>query len=291
MALDLTGSADLAALFVLVTRAEIARAQVTDGPVVGISVVTACAGLAGGSYIARRATAGFDLRRSSVSGESLHGCVHADVADVCRGHSVAVGCADQNSFQIREHDHKIRPGDGTRSFGRQASPFVLSQRDSVGLRKIQTCVSRYVSQLRHRALEEFARSQKRQTCEYSVVIFYHGDVGLSFRRVRPVQRNAVADQQNVLVLVTLGIRIRGDMLRQCEVSAVTLHFVARENARQRPEQSAASAIRITIADLIHCHVQLEAVRDHVASSSERRRKIRVLIRDLVFSFTCCVARI
>lgn len=123
--LDLTGSADFTAFLVPVARTEIARAQITDGSVVGISVVTACTGFAGASYVASWTTASFDLGRSSISGEVLHGCVHADVTDVCRGHSLAVGRADQNSFQIGEHNHKVRPGSATWSFGRQTSPFVF----------------------------------------------------------------------------------------------------------------------------------------------------------------------
>lgn len=96
---------------------------------------------------------------------------------------------------------------------------------------------------------------------------HHRNVGLKFRRIRPEQRDAVADQQNVLVLVALRARIRGDVLRKCQVAAVTLHFVSGEDTRQRPEQSATSAVRIAIADLVHRHVQLEAVVDHVASSA------------------------
>lgn len=59
------------------------------------------------------------------------------------------------------------------------------------------------------------------------------------------------------------------MLCQGQVSTVTLHFVSGEDARQRPEQSAASAIRIAVTDFVHSHVQLETVIGYVASSRVR----------------------
>lgn len=133
VALDVTGSADLAALLVLVARTEIACAQVTDSPIAGVSVITTSAGFAGGAGVAGRATTSLDLDRSSVSDQILHCRVHADVADVCRGHSLAVGCADQNSLKIGKNDHEIRPRSAVRSFGGQSSPFVLFQRYGVGL--------------------------------------------------------------------------------------------------------------------------------------------------------------
>lgn len=133
MALDITGSADFAALLVLVARTGVACAQITDGPIAGVPIITTGTGFARGARVTGRATASLDLSRSSVSDQILHGRVHADVADVRCGHSLAVGCADQDSFQIGKHDHKIRPGSAARSFGGQSSPFVLFQRNGVGL--------------------------------------------------------------------------------------------------------------------------------------------------------------
>jgi len=98
MALDLTGSADLAALLVFVARTGIARAQVTDGPVAGVSVITASAGFAGSARVTDRTTTSLDLSRSSISDQILHGRVHANVADIRCSHSLAVGRADQDSF-------------------------------------------------------------------------------------------------------------------------------------------------------------------------------------------------
>lgn len=134
VALDLAGSADLAALLVLVTRAEIARAQIADGSVAGVPVITARASLAGGPGETRRATTGLDLNRSP-SGRILHGCVHADVADVRGSRSLAVRCADQNSLQIRKHDHEVCPGSAARAFVAHSSPFVFYQWNGVGLQK------------------------------------------------------------------------------------------------------------------------------------------------------------
>lgn len=145
MALDLAGSADLAALLVLVARTGTAPAQVTDGSVVCISVVTARARLAGASQVTGRATAGFDLGRSSVSGQVLHGRIHANVTDVRRGHSLAVRRAHQNSFQIGKHDHEVRSGNAARSFDRQPFPFALFQWNTVVLRKIRICISLHFS--------------------------------------------------------------------------------------------------------------------------------------------------
>lgn len=133
MALDVAGSADLAAFLVLVARTEVACAQVTNSSVAGVSVIAASAGFAGGARVAGRAPTSLDLNRPSVSDQILHGRVHADVADVRRRHSLTVGRADQNSFKIGKDDHEIRPGSAARSFGGQSSPFVFFQRYGVGL--------------------------------------------------------------------------------------------------------------------------------------------------------------
>lgn len=67
VALDMTGSANLAAFLILVARTDIARAQIADGPIAGVSVITANAGFAGGARVTSRATTSLDLNRSSVS--------------------------------------------------------------------------------------------------------------------------------------------------------------------------------------------------------------------------------
>lgn len=135
----MTGPADLAALLVLVARTDIACAQVTISPVADVSIITTSAGFAGGARVTDWATTSLDLSRSSISDQIFHGRVHANIADVCCGHSLTVGCANQNSLQIGKHDHEIRPGSATRSFGGQSSPFVLFQRNGVRLWKIYTC--------------------------------------------------------------------------------------------------------------------------------------------------------
>jgi len=60
---------------------------------------------------------------------------------------------------------------------------------------------------------------------------YQRNLGLEFHRIRPEQCDAIANQQNILILVALSARIRGDMLRQSQIPAVTLHFVTGEDAR------------------------------------------------------------
>lgn len=135
MALDVTRSANFAALLVLVTWAKIACAQITDGSVAGVSIITARASLAGSSSITRRTTTGLDLGGSSISDQIFHGCVHADIADVRSSCSLAVRRADQNSLKIGKHDHQICPGSAARSFDAQSFPFVFYQWDRIGLQK------------------------------------------------------------------------------------------------------------------------------------------------------------
>lgn len=43
-------------------------------------------------------------------------------------------CADQDSLQIRENDHEVRPGSAPWSFGGQSLPFVFFQWNGVSLK-------------------------------------------------------------------------------------------------------------------------------------------------------------
>lgn len=115
--LDMTRSTDLTALLVVVARTGVARAQVANRSVVRIPVIAARAGFTRSARVTSWASASFNLRCSPIPSEVLDGSVHADITDVRRGHVLAVGSAYQNSLQIGEHDHEIRPGSAARSFG------------------------------------------------------------------------------------------------------------------------------------------------------------------------------
>lgn len=86
-------------------------------------------------------------------------------------------------------------------------------------------------------------------------------IGLYVRGVNPEQCNSASDQNDILVLVTLSSGVRGDVLRQGQISPIALDFVASKNGRQGPEQSAPSAVRVTVTDFVHGDIQLESVVD------------------------------
>lgn len=75
--------------------------------------------------------------------------------------------------------------------------------------------------------------------------------------IRPEQGDPVPNQNNVLILVRLSTGNGSDMLSQVQISSVALHLVASKDWRQGPEQSASSAVWITIPDLVRGQVQLE----------------------------------
>jgi len=129
----MTRSIDFAALLIVVAWAGITCAQITDGSITGVLVITACTCFTGSPCVTGRTSTGFNLGCSSIPSEILHGGVHADITDICRGHMLAVRRANQNSLQIGQHDHKVRSGSAARSFGGQSFPFSLFQWNGICL--------------------------------------------------------------------------------------------------------------------------------------------------------------
>lgn len=66
------------------------------------------------------------------------------------------------------------------------------------------------------------------------------------------------------------------MLCQREIAAIALNLVASEHWREGPEESTASACRVTVGDFVHGDVQLKTVVDHLLPSTVNEEHLSIL---------------
>lgn len=86
-------------------------------------------------------------------------------------------------------------------------------------------------------------------------------------RIRPEEPDAVADEENILILERLRVRVRSDVLSQRELSAVTLDLVTGECCWKGPEESALAVVGVSVANFVERHIQFKSIVDNIESRS------------------------